>query len=318
MGSFFTSYIEQPIFNLLVLIYSIIPGHNFGLAIIIFTIIIRLLLWPLVKKQLHQTKAMRKLQPELKRIKQETKGDRQKEAAMVMALYKEHGVSAFGPIGIMIIQLPILIALYSGLRRVVSNPHQIISFAYPGLQHLPWMEHLAGNIHAFDSTLFGWVNLTKEAVGNSGVYWPAMVLCVGSALVQFYQSKQLLVTGKNTPKLRDIMRGASSGQPADQSEITAAVSNSTKYFIPVMVFIVTIRLASALSLYWFVGGLIAYAQQAYILREDETELESIADAKPTKDTTLIPEAGVVENDPPQSKPSLKTKIQARKKRRRRK
>ena len=83
MGSFFTTFIEQPIFNLLVLIYAIIPGHNFGLAIIIFTIIIRLLLWPLVKKQLHQAKAMRKLQPELKRLKQEAKGNKQDRKSIV-------------------------------------------------------------------------------------------------------------------------------------------------------------------------------------------------------------------------------------------
>jgi YidC/Oxa1 family membrane protein insertase len=317
MVAFFTTFIEQPIFNLLVLIYAIIPGHNFGLAIIIFTIIIRLLLWPLVRRQLHQTKKMRKLQPELKRVKKEAKGDRQKEAAMVMALYKENGVSAFGPIGILILQLPILIALYSGLRKVIANHHQIISFAYPGLQHLPWMQHLATNIHAFDSTLFGLVDLSKVAVASAGIYWPAMVLCLGSAAVQYYQSKQLLVTNKDTRKLRDILRSASSGQQSDQSEITAAVTNSTRYFIPVMVFIVTIRLASALSLYWFVGGLVAYIQQYLVLREDETELESLADKPSTKDVSLIPEAEVVEAGPDSPKSSPKTKNQTRKKRRKR-
>ena len=65
----FTTFIVQPIFNLLVFIYALIPGHNFGLAIILFTVVVRLLMWPLVKKQLHQAKAMRKLQPELKKIK---------------------------------------------------------------------------------------------------------------------------------------------------------------------------------------------------------------------------------------------------------
>ncbi|NDC22034.1 hypothetical protein EBZ57_01530, partial [bacterium] len=69
----FNDFVVQPLFNLLVTIYAIIPGHNFGLSIIIFTVLIRLALWPLVKKQLHQTKAMRKLQPEIKKIKQATK-----------------------------------------------------------------------------------------------------------------------------------------------------------------------------------------------------------------------------------------------------
>ncbi len=64
----FTTLIVQPIFNLLVLVYAVLPGHNFGLSLIIFTIIIRLLLWPLVKKQLHHAKAMRTLPPDIKKV----------------------------------------------------------------------------------------------------------------------------------------------------------------------------------------------------------------------------------------------------------
>ena len=82
----FTTLIVKPITNLLILIYGLLPGHNFGLALIIFTIVVRLLMWPLVKRQLHQARAMRKLQPELKRIKQAAKGDRQKESMMMMEL----------------------------------------------------------------------------------------------------------------------------------------------------------------------------------------------------------------------------------------
>src|SRR5437870_2105675 len=111
----FTTFIVQPIFNLLVLIYAILPGHNFGLGLIIFTIIIRLLLWPLVKKQLHQAKAMRTLQPEIKRIKQATKGNRQKESQLMMELYKERDINPFSTFPILIIQLIVLIGLYSGL-----------------------------------------------------------------------------------------------------------------------------------------------------------------------------------------------------------
>ena len=69
----FQQFVVQPIFNLLVFIYSIIPGHNFGIALIVFTVVVRLCMWPLVKKQLHQTKITRALQPELKRIKKESK-----------------------------------------------------------------------------------------------------------------------------------------------------------------------------------------------------------------------------------------------------
>lgn len=223
MGDFFTTFIAQPIFNLLVLIYALLPGHNFGLAIIIFTIVIRLLLWPLLKRQLHQSKMMRKLQPELRRIKKETKGDRQKESVLVMALYKEAGINPLSQIGILFLQLPILIALYNGLRLVVGNPKELITFAYTPLQHLPWMQQLAGNIHRFDGSLFGLIDLTKAATGGSTLYVPALIIVLGSVVVQYFQSKQLFATnfGGSSRSLREIMRAASQGEQADQSEVSA-------------------------------------------------------------------------------------------------
>src|ERR1700759_3390013 len=123
-ANIFTTVIIQPIFNLLVIIYALIPGHNFGLAIIIFTIIVRLLMWPLVKKQIRQAKSMRELQPELKKIKVAAKGDKQKESAMTMELYKERGVNPFASLGIVIVQLPIIIGLYSSVKRIVEDPNQ--------------------------------------------------------------------------------------------------------------------------------------------------------------------------------------------------
>jgi YidC/Oxa1 family membrane protein insertase len=308
----FTTIIVQPIFNLLVLIYAILPGHNFGLAIIIFTIIVRLLLWPLVKKQLHQAKAMRKLQPELKRLKKEAKGDKQKESAMLMELYKERGINPFGSIGVLIIQLPILIGLYSGLRRVVDDPHALVTFAYPGLQHLPWMKELAGNIHLFDRTLFGVVDLTRSALGPKGLYWPAMIIVIASATIQFYQSKQLMPNDKDGRKLRDILKSAGSGKQADQSEVNAAVGRSTRYFIPAMIFLFTVNIASALSLYWFVGGLVAFIQQSIVLRDDETEMEAIADAPgsiSSKKLSAIPEAEIIATPHKAKADSPKTKKQ---------
>ncbi|HEX3568522.1 MAG TPA: YidC/Oxa1 family membrane protein insertase [Candidatus Saccharimonadales bacterium] len=318
----FTTIIVQPIFNLLVLIYTLLPGHNFGLALIIFTIVIRLLLWPLVRKQLHQAKKMRQIQPELKRIKKAAAGNKQKESQMMMELYKERGINPFGSIGVMIIQLPILIGLYSGLRRVVDNPHQLVSFSYSGLQHTSWMQHLAHNIHAFDSSLFGIVDLTKPALGNSGVYWPAMIIVAGSAVIQYYQSKQLMPTDKNARGLRAILKDAGKGKQADQSEVSAAMGRVTRIFLPAMVFLFTVHLPSALSLYWLVGGLVAFIQQTIILREDTTEMEAEVDektSKNTKDVATIPEAEVVATtaDKPVKKPAKKkaSSTGSRKKRR---
>lgn len=304
----FTTIIVRPIFNLLVLIYALLPGHNFGLSIILFTIVIRLLLWPLLKRQLHQAKAMRKLQPELKRIKKAAAGDRRKESLMLMELYKERGISPFGSIGMLLLQIPILIGLYSGLHRIVQNPEAITTFAYPALQHLSWMKQLAGNIHLFDHSLFGVVDLTRAALNKTGgIYWPAMFIVLGSALSQYFQSKQLMPTDKDSRSLRSILKEAGSGKQADQGDVNAAVGRSTRYFLPAMIFLFTVNLASALSLYWLVGGVVAIIQQARILRDDETELEQVAAKTPTKKAELVPEAEVVRGVSKSQKPKPKKK-----------
>lgn len=309
----FTTLIVQPIFNLLVVVYALLPGHNFGLALIIFTIIIRLLLWPLVKKQLHQARAMQKLQPELKKIKAASKGDRQKESAMLMELYKERGINPFATFPILIVQLIILIGLYSGLRKVISDPHSLVTFAYPAVQNLSWIQHLSQNIHLFDNTLFGVIDLSKSALRpGGGVYWPAMLLVAGSAAAQFFQARQLLPTAKEHRSLRTILKEAGQGKQADQSEVNAAVGRSTTVLLPVMVFLFTLNLASALSLYWLTGGIVAIIQQSIILRRDETEMEAIAD-KPSKDMSSIPEAEVIETT--QSTKSSSHKKSHKKKRR---
>lgn len=269
----FTTLIVQPIFNLLVLIYALLPGHNFGASIIIFTILVRLLMWPLVKKQLHQAKAMRELQPELKRIKKAAAGDRQKESAMMMELYKEREINPVGSIGLLIVQLPIFIGLYSGLRRIVVDPHALATFSYPVLHHLPWLKTIAADIGRFDSTLFGFVDLTRSALGKTGgVYWPAMVIVAASAIVQYFQASQLMPDGDKKQSLRKLLSQAGEGQKADTADINAAVGRSTKFMLPAFIFLVTVNIASALSLYWLASGIVAYIQQAKVLNQDKTEM----------------------------------------------
>ncbi len=214
----FTDFIVQPIFNLLVFIYAIIPGHNFGLAIILFTILVRILMGPLVKKQLHHAKAMRALQPELQRIKKATKGDRQKESMMVMELYKERQINPFSSLGIIILQIPILLGLYSGLTRLINNPQTLIDFSYPFIQNLSWMKELAGDISKFDSSLFGIVDLIRPAINSAGIYWPALLIVIGSAVSQYYQTKQLMPNTTDGRSLRAILRDAKNGKTTDQSD----------------------------------------------------------------------------------------------------
>jgi YidC/Oxa1 family membrane protein insertase len=314
----FTALIVKPIFNLIVLIYGLIPGHNFGLAIILFTILVRLLMWPLVKKQLHQTKAIRSLQPEIKRIKAASKGNRQQESMMMMELYKEKGINPFASFGLILVQLPIFIGLYSGLKRLVDNPQVIYDFSYGFVRNLSWIKELGSDITKFDSTLFGVVDLTRAAIEKGGnIYWPAMIIVVASAVMQYYQSKQLLPNDKESRGLRRILKEASEGKQADQSEVNAAVGRSTRYIIPVMIFLVTVNIASALSLYWLVSGIVAFWQQSRVLNSDETEMEQVAD-KPGKNKNQAIEGEVIAAGPSRTvkTKTKKNKKKASKKRRR--
>lgn len=312
IASIFDVFIVKPIFNLLVFIYAALPGHNFGLSIIIFTVLVRFMMWPLVKKQLHQAKAMRELQPEIKRIKQATKGNKQKESMMLMELYKEREINPLGSIGTLVIQLIILLGLYSGLNKVVHDPQALISYSYSWLHSLDWIKTLAADIGRFDATLFGVVDLKRAATSSSGFYFPAFVLVAGSAISQFYQSKQLMPQPKDGRKLREILKDASSGKQAEQSEVNAAVGQSTKWLIPGMIFLFTIGLPAALSLYWLTSGVTAYLQQARILNQDEQEMESIADSKTPR--TII-EGEIVDK---KQKPGNKKHKSASSKKRRKK
>ena len=117
---------------------------------------------------------------------------------------------------------------------------------------------------------------------------------------------------KDQRSLRAILKGAGAGQQADQSEINAAVGRSTKYLIPIMIFVFTVNIASALSLYWLVSGLVAFIQQSIVLNRDEVEMEAIAD-KPSKKLTQIPEAEIVETKTKKTSKAKKTKAAKRRK-----
>lgn len=271
----FTTLIVQPIFNVLTFIYAVIPGHNFGLAIIIFTVLIRFALLPMLKKQLRHTKAMRDLQPEIKKIKEKTKGNKQQASLLTMELYKEREVKPLAYIGLMIVQLAIFLALFSGLNRIVKDPQQVYDFSYPAVQNISYMQEVNADISTFDNTLVGDVDLSRPALGSdTGFYFPALLLVLGSALIQFFQIKQTMPSEKNARKLRDILKDANKGTESDSAEVNAAMGRNMAYFMPIIIFVVTIGFAAALSLYWFVGGLVAYLQQYRLLKQDEFMLET--------------------------------------------
>jgi len=278
----FQLVVVQPIFNLLIGIYSLIPGGDFGVALIIFTILVRFAMWPLVKKQLHQTKAMQRMQPELARIKKATKGNKQLESVQMMELYKKHDISPFRSIGILFIQLPIFIALYQVIQIFTLHRDQLSQYTYGFMQQIGPIKDLIAHPENFNEKLLGFLDLTKQAITSNpfSVNAVLLVLAIGAAITQYIMAKQTAPKQNSKKRLRDIMKEASDGKQADQSEMNSVMMGSMTKFLPVMMFFIMINLPGAIALYYTVSNLVAVLQQQHILKDDVEEMIEIADQAP--------------------------------------
>lgn len=300
----FDLLLVQPIFNILILIYGIIPGQDFGIALIIFTILVRLAMWPLVKKQLHQTKVMRQLQPELVKIKKKAKGNRQLESQMMLELYRERGVNPFGQIGLLLVQLPVFIALFSVVHLMTENQANVAKFTYDFLKDVPGIH---GAIAQLNTHLFGLIDLTKHAVqAGGGIYWPLFVMAILAAILQFVQSKQLLPQPKEKRRLRDILKEQAKGKQVDQAEMSALMTGKMIWLFPGLTFLISMYLSGALVLYLVVSSAVAIVQQDSVLKKDETDLEKLSEKTKTKVKTAK-EAVVVSETPSKKKGQTKKK-----------
>lgn len=260
----FNALLVYPLFNLLAVIYALLPIHDFGLAVIVLTIVVRLLLWPLVTKQLKSQKAMQSLQPELQRIRTEAKGDKQLEGKLTMELYKEKEINPFASFLPLLIQLPIFFALFIVLRDVVK-PGEIAHLAYEPVKALGPIADIIKHSHGFDPKFLGLVDLAK----------PSPLIALIAALAQFIQTKQI------QPK----------GQAKDtQAQVLAGMT----YFFPVITFVIGLSLPSALALYWTTTSAVAILQQYLVLHRGEKELEAVAtNGKSARTANSMPDAKAV-------------------------
>ncbi len=303
----FDTLVVQPIFNLLIGLYSIIPGGDFGVSLIIFTILVRFALFPLVKKQLHQTQAMKKLQPELVKIKKATKGNKQLEGMQMLELYKKHGVSPFRSIGILLIQLPIFIALFVVIQVFTLHRDEIAKFSYDFMENIGPIKQLIEHPDQFNEKLLGVVDLTKTAFANGNVDIFLVLLAVIAAVTQYIMSKQTMPQNESKKTFREVMAAAADGKTADQSEMNALVMGKMMKVLPFFMFFIMVTVPGALALYYAVSNMVAVVQQHYLLKKDETELEDIADAAPSpagKKATAKARAKV-------AKPATVTRIKAK-------
>ena len=280
----FDVLIVQPIFNLLIGLYAIIPGGDFGVAIIIFTIIVRFLLYPLTKSMLHQTRVMRKLQPELVKIRKRNKKNKQLAGVEMMELYKKHGINPFRPIGILLIQLPIFIGLFLVIRVFTDHQNDIAKYTYDFLENIAPIKYVIENATHFSVNFLGIIDLTKTAFHDGGIEWFLIILAVVAGVTQYIMSKQTTPQDQPKRRLRDIMAEAAEGKEADQAEMNAIVMAKMMKVLPFFMFVVMVSLPGAIALYYATSNIVAVFQQAYLIRRDEEEMETIADKAISKQT----------------------------------
>ena len=313
--------IVRPIVNIFFAIYSLVG--DFGIAIILFVIVVKIFMWPLMKRQLHQTRIMKEIQPELAEIKKNCKGNRQLESLQMMDLYKRKNVKPFRSFLTILIQLPLFISLFTAIN-VVARPREnynVDHSAYSFVKQIPRVNDLIGTqnkyleevkvynekkdeekgdapVSEFQPKLFGLVDLSTTAGFTSKSSVVILILALLSAATQYIMSRQQDPSrqkGKKKRGFRDIMKDAASGKEADQSEINAVAQGQMTWMMPLMMLMIMINLPGALVLYYFLNNLITVGLQKYMLSRDYTEMEAAADKRILKELKDAQEAVVVKD-----------------------
>ena len=218
--------------NGLVMLYAYL-FLNFGIAIVAFTLLVRLALVPLTVKQSRQIKAMGALQPKMKEIQDRYKGDRQRASQETMKLYREQGVNPLGCLGPMFIQFPIWIGLYQAiLQTVPSNPESLVGLS----RHLyEWLPQVHGVI-PIDSD-FLWMDL---ALPDPTPF--VMPVLVGVSMW--------------------VMQKMTTMPTADERQ--ASTNRMMLWMMPAMFGFFTLNFPSGLALYWVVSNVVGVAIQGFV------------------------------------------------------
>lgn len=235
MSGIFQTVLYQPILNAFVALYNLIP--DVGAVILIITLIMKLVLYPLTNKSIRAQRSLTALQPKMEALKKEYKDDQQKLAQETMKLYKEHKVNPLGSCLPLLIQLPIFIALYkvfnAGLRGEDLN--LLYSFVH--------------NPGALSPISAGFLNLVT----------PNIILAVLAGVAQFLQAKSM--TRKSPPK--------TAGSGGKDEDMMAMMNKQMLYVMPVLTVVIGTRLPGGLSLYWFFSTILTAAQQYWVAKKEK-------------------------------------------------
>lgn len=254
MGNIFDLYLVNPIINILVAIYQVLfflgVPYSLGFSIIVLTIFIRLLLYPLTTSQLKASKKMQDIAPHIKTLKEKHKGDTQRIHKETMALYKEHGVNPAAGCLPILIQLPMFWALYTVLQKVVlvgkdSIVLEINKIVYP-LDFLklsqPW-----------EQSFFGIVLGQNPSQLISAM--PLIILVpILTGAFQFIQSKMMFSSAAAVPKKEEK-------EKKKEEDFAKAFQTQSLYLFPIMIGFFSYTFPIGLSLYWNTFTLFGILQQ---------------------------------------------------------
>jgi len=229
-SSIFNTVLYQPILNLLIWLYGLV--NNFGLAIIILTLLIKALLNPLNKKALESQKMMAEIQPRIKEIQNKFK-DTEKQGRELLNLYRETKFNPFSGIFLLLVQLPVLWALFKVFQSGL-NLETISSLIYSFVP-LP----------ATINPSFLGINLAQ----------PNIALALITAIAQYVQVK------KAAPQVKPE-------QGQDQMEqVSQMIQKQTTFFIPAFTFFVLFSLPAAIALYWVLTTILSIIQQRQVFNK---------------------------------------------------
>jgi YidC/Oxa1 family membrane protein insertase len=238
MSHLFQIIFYQPIFNLLVWLYNVIPGHDIGVAIIVMTVIIRALLWPLSRQSIRSQKALQEIQPKVEELKKKYAGNQQEQGKAMLALYKENKVNPFSSCLPLLIQLPFLWAVFRVFQAGLKNGSLDLVYSF------------VARPESINAVSLGFLNLAK----------PNYVLAILAGAAQFWQAK-MMITKKPAIK-----------SPESKDENMAAMMNKQMlYMMPVLTVFIGVTLPGGLTLYWFITTLLMALQQLYMFRKKDTE-----------------------------------------------
>ncbi|GMU25199.1 membrane protein insertase YidC [Patescibacteria group bacterium] len=240
MTQFFNTVLIQPILNLLLWLYDVIPGQDIGIAIIALTVIVKVLLHPLTVKQIRQQRAMQELQPKIEEVRNTYKDNREEQARQLMALYQAEKVNPASSCLPLLVQLPIFIALFQVLLNMLKQ--QDFSLLYSFVPH-------PGQI---DPSLFGFIDLHN----------PNYAMAIIAGAVQFIQSQQMFKTGLTKQPPKEV-KGS---EGAKDESMAAMMNKQMMYIMPVVTVIVGFSLPGGLTLYWLTMSVLTVIQQWYMFK----------------------------------------------------